>query len=105
MRGIMHPRSLAQIWDDVKSYFFRVREVDTLEDYIILEIPTWMQGRPHMLSGAKCAEHTMGRYLLWGHEQKWALLSSEDEIKFFKTLKETQVLFRTKKAYRSGIST
>ncbi len=101
----MQPRSLSEIWDEVRHWAFRVRDVDTLEDYIILGIKVYMQGRPHMLTGAKCDEYMMNRYLLSGHDRKWALLSSKDEIKFLKPLQETQVLFRAKKAYRSGIST
>lgn len=62
-----------------------------------------MQNRPYAMVASKCDEYLTRRQQLSCMVRKWALLSSKEEIKYFKNMQEIQIIFQSKKPYRSGI--
>jgi hypothetical protein len=97
---ILTPRSLNNIWSDVRHKRFRVRDVETLEDYFVVNIKCWMQGIPHYLEMVKCDETMFVHYSMDGWSQRWALLSTREEIELLNSLQEQQAKFRAKSPYR-----
>jgi hypothetical protein len=82
----MTPKSLSEIWQDISCTTFRVRNVETLEDYLITEIKNWAQGRPYLATCTKGGDKHSLTYCLECWSRKYALLSNQDEIEYFKTL-------------------
>jgi hypothetical protein len=97
---ILIPRSLHAIWGDIRAMRFRVRNVETLEDYLVVSITHWMQGMPHTVTMVKCDECIFNHYSENAWSQIWALLSSREEIEYLRGLNDQQVKFKAKYFYR-----
>lgn len=100
MNMILEPRSLSHIWSEVRSMRFRVRQIETLQDYLITNIKIWLQGLPHILEMVKCDEQVFTRYSLDAWSKSWILLSSREEIDFLNSLLAHELAFKIKNFYR-----
>jgi hypothetical protein len=101
----MEPRSLGDIWLDINkvlddSVVFRVRDTETLEDYLIGTIVTWVGVVPLHMEASKCDEWTFNKYMLECNKRKYALLSSNREIEWMKSASSNFLISKVKSYYR-----
>lgn len=96
----LEPRSLSAIWSDIHRKRFRVRHVETLIDYCVIDIKCWMQGLPHYVEMVMCDGLTFTRYSQDSWTRQWALLSTREELEFLNSLQTQQAAFKVKCRYR-----
>ena len=100
----MDAKNLAQIHEETGKHRFRVRDVNTLEDHLMLCVVTYVQGIPMMYSGVRLDGKRFSRELYQSRESKYCLLSCEAERQFWLKLGETQAVFQAKRSYKMANS-
>jgi hypothetical protein len=95
-------KTFNQIWEFVGgARIFRIRDVQTLRDYLVLKITSYTQQRPHHIITMSCEGHD--QVTQTGNESKWLLLSQPDEIEEFRHLSEEQAVKLVKQSYRRAL--
>lgn len=99
-RLALEPKNLHTIWGEIHAKRFRVRNTETLEDYLITGIKHWMQGMPHYCEAVKCDGMMFERFSFDAWTKHWALLSTKEELEFLKGLQDQQAAFKAKLPYK-----
>ncbi len=95
------PTNLIEILKTYKSLYFRVRDVVTLSDHLVLTVNSYTQGLPRFASSVLCAETTVTPHILDCSQTRYCLLSSREEIVFLNSFAtENQAIFRVKALYK-----
>ncbi len=98
---MLKTQSLQDIWTNIRSRYFRVRHLPTLEDYLAVEIAVWTRGLPYFINLLKCNESAFKKYQCDAFIKSWVLLSNRSEIDYLKTLgNEEEIAFKIKYFYR-----
>ncbi len=96
-------QNIRNIWDKIRQKHFRIRDIVTLEDYIVLSIISWMQGLPYIVECVKCNEFVFQKYRFDAFRVKWVLLSNQAEIIYLQSLgTEQQVMIKVRSFYREA---
>jgi hypothetical protein len=94
------PRTLGDLWSENRIYsFLRVRNVETLEDFLMTRPLNFQQGRPVLMALEYC-DNTGKGTIANAWEPKWCLLSTKEELCWLAGLSELQATFQVKKSYR-----
>jgi hypothetical protein len=92
-------KSLSEIYSEVKKVPFRVRNVETNEDWFIVMV-TLAQNRPVIMSAIRLEGCSFTKYQYSASHKVYALLSSKEECVFWQGLSHQQATFRAKSFYR-----
>jgi hypothetical protein len=95
------PKSIGQIRNEVSAKWFRVRDVTTLRDYLVLEFThVGIANDPRWADVVCCDDNVYGS--IDCTLRKYALLSSDEELASFRRHKKNAVASQIVQAYKNS---
>lgn len=99
MKATITPDSLNRIYRKVNSARFRIRDVNTLMDYLCLNVTPYAMGDTIKFCDVLCCDNGY-RESKCARALQYALISSQSEVEQMKRFKEERLIEFMKQSYK-----
>lgn len=98
---MIKPQSISEIYGEVFTKWFRVRDITTLRDYLVVNFCQWDMGCRPIWASVMCCDDAINGTVSCSDE-KYILLSSSEELSHMRTYTKTPLCKVVLESYKAA---